>query len=273
MMGLFSWEWSHPQLLLRLCMSRPISLFPICLHSVWRDCTQTIHTPRHMTFLLLTRIKQKALPKYWEMPEPNYAGVSKSCRTQVVTKHMLTFVTCRHWPHSKNVPPEFRQRVWYFYHCWKYWHNWLFFFKLHVAWSVTVLKFHEYPGNNALTAVTSFSERRRNHKGPNQASKEGRGPQPCFWWPKIAAQTMTVCTSTLSLWTNQLWFHHCSDVLSRHAPSDVAKPPGSNSLFGLKKQFLRNNTPRVNSHQHALHVWPHLPCFLWTWRGRAFSLK
>jgi hypothetical protein len=84
------------QNLLRLCMSEAISgampLFPVCLHSVHKNFTLTIHTPQHMTFLPLSRRKQKALPKYRELPEPDYAGVSKSYRTEMITRHMLTFV-------------------------------------------------------------------------------------------------------------------------------------------------------------------------------------
>ena len=52
------------------------------------------------------------------------------------------------------------------------------FLQLHVVWSVTDLKFHGHPGNNGLTAVTSFSETRRNHKRPNWANKVGGRPQP-----------------------------------------------------------------------------------------------
>jgi hypothetical protein len=75
--------------------------------------------------------------------------------------------------------------------------------------STIVPEFQWHPRNDALLASTSFSETRRNRKGPNQTSKEGGGPQPCFRWPKIAAQTKqcAVC--------NQSWFRHLSGSFRR----------------------------------------------------------
>jgi hypothetical protein len=52
--------------------------------------------------------------------------------------------------------------------------------KSHVGRSAVVPEFQWHPGNDAHLASTSFSETRKNRKGPNQGSKEGGGPQPCF---------------------------------------------------------------------------------------------
>jgi hypothetical protein len=54
------------------------------------------------------------------------------------------------------------------------------FLESRVGRSVIVPKFQWHPGNDALLASILFSEKRRNHKGQNQGSKEGGGPQPCF---------------------------------------------------------------------------------------------
>jgi hypothetical protein len=49
----------------------------------------------------------------------------------------------------------------------------LTFLKLHVGQSVIVPEQQGHPAHDALIAVTSFSETRRNHMWQNQASKEG----------------------------------------------------------------------------------------------------
>ena len=63
-----------------------------------------------MTFLPLSRRKQKALPKYREMPEPEYAGVSKSYWTEMITKYMLTFVMGHCRPLRSTSVPSSRNR-------------------------------------------------------------------------------------------------------------------------------------------------------------------
>jgi hypothetical protein len=42
-----------------------------------------------------------------------------------------------------------------------------------VGWSAFVPEFQKHPGNDTLLTATSLSETRRNHKEPNQPSKEG----------------------------------------------------------------------------------------------------
>jgi hypothetical protein len=54
-----------------------------------------------------------------------------------------------------------------------------------VGHSVIVPEFQTHPGNDTLLAVISFLETRRSHMGPNQVSKDGGGPQPCFWQQKL----------------------------------------------------------------------------------------
>ena len=92
----------HPQLLLRLCMTEAISgvmpLFPVRLHNVRKYFTITIHVPQHTIFLPLSGGKQKALPKYRALPKKDNAGVSKSYRTEMITKHMLTSVMGHCYP-------------------------------------------------------------------------------------------------------------------------------------------------------------------------------
>jgi hypothetical protein len=53
------------------------------------------------------------------------------------------------------------------------------FLESRVGWSAIVPEFQWHAENDALLASISFSET-RSLKGPNQASKEGGGPQPCF---------------------------------------------------------------------------------------------
>jgi hypothetical protein len=49
----------------------------------------------------------------------------------------------------------------------------LAFLKLNVGWSVIAPELQGHPANDALIGATSFSETRRNHMEPNQASEEG----------------------------------------------------------------------------------------------------
>jgi hypothetical protein len=42
--------------------------------------------------------------------------------------------------------------------------------ELHVGQSVISPEFQEHPENDTLTAAISFSERRRNYKGPSEVS-------------------------------------------------------------------------------------------------------
>jgi hypothetical protein len=61
------------------------------------------------------------------------------------------------------------------WHCWKHLRNDLF--------GVVFSDFPEFEGhfgNNTLATAIPLLETIRNHKGPNQANKEVRGPQPCF---------------------------------------------------------------------------------------------
>jgi len=62
-----------------------------------------------------------------------------------------------------------------FCHCRK--HHRTGFLDLNVGWS------------GAIIAAVSFSKTRRKNKGPNQGSSKGGGPQPGFWWPKIATDS------------------------------------------------------------------------------------
>lgn len=56
----------------------------------------------------------------------------------------------------------------------------------HVGWLLIVLEFQDHPGNDILITVISFLKTRLKHKGPDQASKEGGRPQPCFYWQRNA---------------------------------------------------------------------------------------
>jgi hypothetical protein len=51
--------------------------------------------------------------------------------------------------------------------------------ELYIGQSEIVPEFLGHPANDTLSAAISILETRRNHKGPNQGSKEGVGPQPC----------------------------------------------------------------------------------------------
>jgi hypothetical protein len=47
-------------------------------------------------------------------------------------------------------------------------------------------EFQGHPGNDILITVISFLKTRIKDKGPDQASKEGGRPQPCFHWQRNA---------------------------------------------------------------------------------------
>jgi hypothetical protein len=88
---------------------------------------------------------------------------------------------------------EFIQWVQHFCYCWTD------ILESHVGWSVIVPEFQRHPGNDTLVAVISFLETRRNHKRPNQASKEGGDHSHVFSCQKLL-HSQTVFTSTLSWW-------------------------------------------------------------------------
>jgi hypothetical protein len=56
-------------------------------------------------------------------------------------------------------------------HCWN---------RLFENASAVVPEFQKHSGNNALITVILFLKTRRRNKGPNEASKESGGSQPCF---------------------------------------------------------------------------------------------
>jgi hypothetical protein len=53
---------------------------------------------------------------------------------------------------------------------------------------VSECEFQEHDGNCALIAAVLRPETESNNE-PNEAGKEGGGPQPCFQWSKIAGLT------------------------------------------------------------------------------------
>jgi hypothetical protein len=53
---------------------------------------------------------------------------------------------------------------------------------------VCVCEFQERAGNFALIAAVLHAETESNN-GPNEAGREGGGPQLCFQWQKIAGLT------------------------------------------------------------------------------------
>ena len=53
-------------------------------------------------------------------------------------------------------------------------------FEWHVGWSAIIPEFQRHLGNRVLETSISFSEGRRNYRGPDQANKGGGGPQPCL---------------------------------------------------------------------------------------------
>ena len=53
-------------------------------------------------------------------------------------------------------------------------------FEWHLGRSAIIPDFQRHPENGALAASISFSEGRRNYRGPDQANKGGGEPQPCL---------------------------------------------------------------------------------------------
>jgi hypothetical protein len=100
-------------------------------------------------------------------------------------------------------------------------------------------------GNDACLASISLSETRRNRKEPNQASKEGGGPQPGFVQPKIAAQTKRCapahCHGEATSPSSAIFL----DVFGGLAASGASKPPGSDAgtPFGLEEQIPGGQCP------------------------------
>jgi hypothetical protein len=66
-----------------------------------------------------------------------------------------------------------------------------------VGWLATVPEFQRHPGSDTLLAVISFSEARRYHRGPNQASKEG-GNTTMFSAAENCCTEKAVCAGELS---------------------------------------------------------------------------
>jgi hypothetical protein len=60
------------------------------------------------------------------------------------------------------------------------------------------LNFSDILETTPLLASISFSERRRNRKGPNQASKEGEGTTAMFLAAKNRCTDKAVCAGALS---------------------------------------------------------------------------
>jgi hypothetical protein len=77
--------------------------------------------------------------------------------------------------------------------------------------------------------VISFLETRRNRKGPNQESKEEGGPQPCFYWPKIAALTKHCALAHYHGGSTSPGSTIIPDVFSRLPTLEIATPPGSSA--------------------------------------------
>ena len=50
----------------------------------------------------------------------------------------------------------------------------------HVEWAAIVFEFQGHTRNSAFVAAVSFLATRRNHKGPNQASKKAGGHSHVF---------------------------------------------------------------------------------------------
>jgi hypothetical protein len=101
--------------------------------------------------------------------------------------------------------------------------------ELHVGWSAIVTEFQRHPGNDTFLAAVLFTETGRNQNGPNQTSKEGGKPQPCFQRPKIAALTKQCVPAHHLGERSSPGFAIVLDVFGRLAPSDVATPPGNNA--------------------------------------------
>jgi len=62
---------------------------------------------------------------------------------------------------------------------------------------MSVCEFQEHAGNCAVIAAVLRVETKSNN-GPNEAGKEGGGPQLCFQWPKNCRTVKAVCMSTTS---------------------------------------------------------------------------
>jgi hypothetical protein len=152
-----------------------------------------------------------------------YEGVSKSSQTESITKCTLTFDT-GHCCHLQSSPfPSLCNRS-----CSATAGNTAGTSILEscVGWSEFVPEFHTSWKRHPFSSI-SFSETRRNHKGPNQVSKEGGGPLPCFYQPKIAALTKQ-CAPVHGEWTSS-GSTIILDVFGGLNPSHIKKHPGSNA--------------------------------------------
>jgi hypothetical protein len=98
-----------------------------------------------------------------------YEGVSKTFQTESITKYTPIFgiTHCCPLPSLCNGSSTYAMAG-------------TDFLESRVGQSVTAPEFQWHPKNDALLASISFSETRRNLKGPNKEGKEGGGPQPCF---------------------------------------------------------------------------------------------
>jgi len=52
--------------------------------------------------------------------------------------------------------------------------------KSYAGQAANVAYFQQHPGNDAFISAIFSSEEKKNQRGPNQARKEGGGPQPHF---------------------------------------------------------------------------------------------
>jgi hypothetical protein len=78
------------------------------------------------------------------------------------------------------------------------------FLESYTGQSVTIPEYLEYPCNDALSAVISFSERKINHKGQTGQVPEGQRSKPCFSSQKFIL---------LLLVGKQPWHKFCKNLL------------------------------------------------------------
>jgi hypothetical protein len=158
-------------------------------------------------------------PLFSNPPQSKYDGVSKSSLTKSIMKHERIFVTGHCCPLRSNILPSL---------CNKPTVSPTVqstaatdFLQAHVRQSATVAEVQGHSGNNVLAATVSFAET----KGPNRASREGGGPQPCLYWPKISALTKQYAAGHYQGTLTSPGPAIVPDVFSGLAPSDVAEPP------------------------------------------------
>lgn len=99
-----------------------------------------------------------------------YEGVAKSSQTELITDYILT-IAMFHCStiQSSPLPVQAMDPV-----LLPLWEALLAdLLQSCAGWSAVVTEYQGHPGTNAFVAT-------RNHKGPSQMSRDGRGPQPCF---------------------------------------------------------------------------------------------